>query len=116
MVNIVKVMAKTNLLLSTITVEDGVIRVFRDWLKERAEKPPSGSGHCLGGKTSCQAREISAADDSRMLWVGHNKNVGIKVRVREKKFLGQLAPILVHRDEDPFTSYDLYIDGTFPGE
>ncbi|KAF9893792.1 hypothetical protein FE257_009962 [Aspergillus nanangensis] len=90
-VNIVKVMPGSNLLLSTITVEDGVIRVFRDWLKEHKEH----------GRLN---KEVP------ILWVGQNKNVGLKVRVREKSYLNRPAPVLLHRDEDPFTCYELYID------
>lgn len=99
-VNIVKVMPGTNLLLSTMTVEDGVIRVFRDWLKEQTKRP--GSATTPGGD--------SDDGDSHMLWVGQSKNVGLKVRVREKQYINRHAPVLVHQDEDPFVSYELYID------
>jgi hypothetical protein len=100
-VNIVKVMPGTNLLLSTMTVEDGVIRVFRDWLKEQTKRP--GSATTPGGD--------SDDGESHMLWVGQSKNVGLKVRVREKQYINRHAPVLVHQDEDPFVSYELYIDG-----
>ncbi|KAL5361074.1 hypothetical protein BJX96DRAFT_151362 [Aspergillus floccosus] len=99
-VNIVKVMPGTNLLLSTITVEDGVIRIFRDWLKEQIKRPRPAT--TPGG--------VSKDGDSRMLWVGQSKNVGLQVRVREKNYINRPAPVLVHRDEDPFASYELYID------
>ncbi|PWY80486.1 F-box domain protein [Aspergillus heteromorphus CBS 117.55] len=95
-VNIVKVMPGTNLLLSAHTVEDGVIRVFRDWLRDEEKRlrefNPEGAG------------------TSQMLWVDSRKTAGIKVRVRGKKFLDQRIPILVHRDEEQFTSYELDIE------
>ncbi|PWY66033.1 F-box domain protein [Aspergillus sclerotioniger CBS 115572] len=96
LVNIVKVMPGTNLLLSAHTVEDGVIRVFRDWLRDEEKRfrefIPEGAGH------------------SQMLWVDQSKSVGIKVRVRGKKFLNQHIPLLVHRDDEQFTSYELDIE------
>ncbi|PYH90216.1 F-box domain protein [Aspergillus ellipticus CBS 707.79] len=95
-VNIVKVMPGTNLLLSAHTVEDGVIRLFRDWLRDEEKRlrefKPEGAGK------------------SPMLWVDPNKSVGLKVRVRGKKFLNQRIPVLVHRDEEQFTSYELDIE------
>ncbi|KAL4897942.1 hypothetical protein BDV59DRAFT_168945 [Aspergillus ambiguus] len=105
-VNIVKVMPGTNLLLSTITVEDGVIRIFRDWLKEQAGRPHSSTGSSLEKGNHPSA----GGEESQMLWVGQSKNVGLKVRVREKTYLNRPVPILFHQDEDPFTSYELYID------
>ncbi|OJJ76403.1 hypothetical protein ASPBRDRAFT_38849 [Aspergillus brasiliensis CBS 101740] len=95
-VNIVKVMPGTNLLLSAHTVEDGVIRVFRDWLRDEEKRfrefVPDGTGL------------------SQMLWVDQSKNVGIKVRVKAKPLMNQNVPILVHRDDDQFTSYELFIE------
>ncbi|PWY84738.1 F-box domain protein [Aspergillus sclerotioniger CBS 115572] len=83
LVNIVKVMPGTNLLLSAHTVEDGVIRVFRDWLRDEEKRfrefIPEGAGH------------------SQMLWVDQSKSVGIKVRVRG-------------RNDEQFTSYELDIE------
>lgn len=96
-VNIVKVMPGTNLLLSAHTVEDGVIRVFRDWLRDEEKRfrdvVPDGTG------------------PSQMLWVDQSKSVGIKVRVKAKPLMNQNVPILVHRDDDEFTSYELLIEG-----
>ncbi|GCB18700.1 hypothetical protein AAWM_01585 [Aspergillus awamori] len=95
-VNIVKVMPGTNLLLSAHTVEDGVIRVFRDWLRDEEKRfrdvVPDGTG------------------PSQMLWVDQSKSVGIKVRVKAKPLMNQNVPILVHRDDDEFTSYELLIE------
>ena len=91
-------MPGTNLLLSAHTVEDGVIRVFRDWLRDEEKRfrefVPEGAGY------------------SQMLWVDQSKSVGIKVRVRGKTFSNQSIPLLVHRDDEQFTSYELDIEGT----
>ncbi|KAE8350898.1 hypothetical protein BDV28DRAFT_150495 [Aspergillus coremiiformis] len=45
-----------------------------------------------------------------MLWVGQRKNVGLKVRVSVKQYMNQHLPVLVHRDEEQFTSYELAIE------
>lgn len=89
MVNLVKVMPSSNRLLSAVTVEDGVVRLFRNWLREQAQKA-----------------------DPDILWVDQGKNVGLKMRVREKRRPGQAA-ILIHRDEAP-VSYDVDIEGISP--
>lgn len=92
-VNLVKIMPGTDLLLSAVTVEDGVVRLFRNWLREQAQKR-NGS--------------------SEILWVDHGQNVGLKVRVREKRRPGQAAPILVHRDEAMPVSFVVDIEGKPP--
>lgn len=90
MVNLVKVMPGSNRLLSAVAVEDGVARLFRKWLREQAQRT-----------------------DPDILWVDQGENVGLKMRVREKRRPGQAAPILVHRDEAP-VSYDVDIEGISP--
>jgi len=86
-VSLVKVVPGSNRLLSANTMEDGVIRLFRRWLREQAQKQDSG-----------------------ILWVDQGENVGLKMRVREKRRPGQAAPVLLHRDEAP-VSYDVDIEG-----
>lgn len=90
-------MPGTNLLLSAHTVEDGVIRVFRDWLRDEEKR----------------IREFvpDGTEPSQMLWVDQSKSVGIKVRVKAKPLMNQNVPILIHRDDDQFTSYELLIEG-----
>jgi hypothetical protein len=114
-VNIVKVMPGTNLLLSTVTVEDGVIRLFRDWLRNQAKysesmrspgAPPQGES---SNNIAC-----SSIDEAhcRMLWVGQTKNVGLKVRIRGEEYLNCHFPDLIRYDEEQSTSYKLVIEGT----
>ncbi|KAB8067682.1 hypothetical protein BDV29DRAFT_185724 [Aspergillus leporis] len=112
-VNIVKVMPGTNLLLSTVTVEDGVIRLFRDWLRNQAKysesmrspgAPPQGES---SNNIAC-----SSIDEAhcRMLWVGQTKNVGLKVRIRGEEYLNCHFPDLIRYDEEQSTSYKLVIE------
>lgn len=89
MVNLVKVMPGSNRLLSAVTVKESVARLFRKWLREQSQKT-----------------------DPDILWVDQDENVGLKMRVREKRRPGQAA-ILIHRDEAP-VSYDVDIEGISP--
>lgn len=114
MVNIVKVMPGTHLLLSANTVEDGVVRLFRGWLKEQERT------HGLSRDEENHDPEYNAAGGSDrsqshlpMLWVDQGENVGLKVRVRQKKDSDAVVPVLVHRDEEVLTSYEVDIEGMF---
>jgi hypothetical protein len=96
-VSLVKVVPGTNLLLSAIEVVDAVVRLFRDWLRDQGQRSssdaPSNSGDCP------------------ILWVDAGRNVGLKLRVRQKEDSHQQFPILVHRDEIPSASYEVEIEG-----
>lgn len=119
-VNLVKVMPGTQLLLSVVKIEDETIRLWRDWLKnqahmlEEANRGDTVEEEVIVPGGGIQSRQIvdesSMSDDYRMLWVDERKNVGLKVRVREKKW-NQNAPILVSRDED--RQYHVDIEGMF---
>ncbi|KAH8424660.1 F-box protein [Aspergillus melleus] len=118
-VNVVKVMPGTHLLLSANTVEDGVVRLFREWLKEQ-ERTCSSSRNADDddddneeeGESEPNAAGASDQSQSRspMLWVDQGKNVGLKVRVRKKQYLNAGFPLLVHRDEEVLTSYEVDIE------
>lgn len=95
-VNLVKVMPGTDLLLSAVPIEDTVVRLFRKWLREQAER--GGNRDPLGG-------------DGEILWVDSRQTVGLQVRVRERKRPGLTAPVLVHRDEDIPVSYEVDFEG-----
>ncbi|KAJ0415630.1 hypothetical protein BJY00DRAFT_254904 [Aspergillus carlsbadensis] len=92
-VNVVKALPGTTHLLSAVNVEDGVIRLFRGWLKNQANDLQN-SPHQHG-----------------TLWVTQSKNVGLKFRVREVTRLDSSLPVLIHRDEESFLSYEIVIDG-----
>ncbi|EAW14016.1 F-box protein [Aspergillus clavatus NRRL 1] len=98
-VNVVKVMPGTNLLLSIITIVDGVVRLFRDWLGEQERKGRDAA--------ATAAATATPANDDQMLWVDADKNVGLKLRVREKTIHNRQFPILMHRDDLPCPSYEI---------
>ncbi|KAL2832899.1 hypothetical protein BDW59DRAFT_138866 [Aspergillus cavernicola] len=89
---VVKVLPGTTLLQSVVNVEkEGIVRLFRGWLK-------------------VQARHQQGSQDQQILWADRYKNVGLKFRVREATRLNSNFPVLVHRDEETFSSYEVVID------
>ncbi|KAL4918148.1 hypothetical protein BDW62DRAFT_181929 [Aspergillus aurantiobrunneus] len=102
-VNVVKVSPGTSVLLSAVNVEDGVIRLFRDWLKGQAKREHVPYSH----------DPLIGNQDSGILWADQSKNVGLKFRVREVTKLDSNFPVLVHRDDESFSSYEICIDGIF---
>ena len=94
--------------LSVENLMDKTQRIFRKWLAERAEATET---HKVGGpgdvpnKLGCEADEI--------LWVDHNKIVGLRVRVEERKGRREL-PLLLHNDDHQAISYSLELEGKSP--
>lgn len=123
-VNLVKVMPGSHLLLSAVTIEDGVVRLWRDWLRGQARNLKDNAGRGAeevdeeiiipGGGTQSRRTvdESSTPEYHRMLWVDGRKNVGLKLRVREKKW-NMNAPILVHEDDERQVDYEVDIEGMF---
>ncbi|RYC59397.1 hypothetical protein CHU98_g6801 [Xylaria longipes] len=93
--NLVKVGPRRGLFLSIDNVTDGVIRVWRDWLREQAER----------SATEQQQVGQRCPDDSSILWIDPYKNVGVRFRVLSRE--ESQTPLLISRDEDPPVSYTL---------
>lgn len=130
-VNLVRVIPNSNLLLSAVTVEDGIIRIWRDWLEEqaqlervdaaqrRAAETVSREGHTIPSDAGAGSRPLANGrrrrleeGDSGILWVDGARNVGLKFRVRQKRWRREeTMPILMHRDEEPAVSYEVDIEG-----
>jgi hypothetical protein len=107
------------LFTSFVEVEEGVLRVWREWLKDAAAKyddADSKQEHVeeLGkGKETLKESVDGTIDlnDERILWIGSAKNTGIRFNVRERK-LRRDTPILIRNDEDLPVSYDIELYGT----
>lgn len=118
-VNLVKVMPGSHRLLSALTIEEGTLRLWRDWLKRQIQMLSDATAREAaaveeevilpggGVQTRRTVDESDTSDYHRMLWVDGHKNVGLKLRVREKK-LNPSASILVSRDEE---NYQVEIEG-----
>ncbi|TAQ83778.1 Carboxylesterase [Chlorociboria aeruginascens] len=83
---------KMGLFFSSVRIgpPQGLMRVFRDWLKERA------------GNYGVIDRE---EEDKRLLWADTGKQVGLKMRVMQRSDIP--APMEVEEDEDKPVSYTL---------
>ena len=96
--NLVKVGPRNGLFTRFVPVEEGVIRVWREWLREVAR---------MGGREG----EGSGVDDERILWVSPSKDTGIRFNVRERRIKRDI-PILVRADEEDMpVSYEIEYDG-----
>ncbi|KAE8377656.1 hypothetical protein BDV26DRAFT_207232 [Aspergillus bertholletiae] len=113
-VNVVEVMWGSNFPLGAVAVENGVVRLFRDWLRSHAKhSSPSPGSSPKSDHTACSS---TSEAPYQMVWVGQNKNVGLKVRVKEKEFVDDYmnwawgGPVLSYRDEEQSVSYELTIE------
>lgn len=108
--NLAKAGPRNGLFLSLVEVSDGVIRIFRDWLARQAE---SGGTALLAPKMDSDGKgkdRLRDEDEDRILWVNDGKNVGLRLRVKERKW-NRDNPILLHRDEGVAVSYSIQFEG-----
>lgn len=105
LVAVVQTGPRRGFFLSVENLIDKTRRIFRNWLAERAA---ATEDYKKGGPGSFRSKPGCEAD--QMLWVDHNKIVGLKVRVEERKGRSNL-PILLHKDEDQAVSYTLELEG-----
>jgi hypothetical protein len=121
--NLVKIGPYNGLFSAFVDVEEGVLRVWRNWLSGMAGKSNGASPGVQKeadegvGKGKQAVREVVEEpfdpDDKRILWVSMAKNTGIRFNVKER-MLRRDAPILIKNDEDMPVSYDIEYDGTTP--
>ncbi|KAE8309414.1 hypothetical protein BDV41DRAFT_567367 [Aspergillus transmontanensis] len=87
-VNIVEVMWGSNFPLGAVTVDNGVIRLFGDWLKTHAKHSGQSHGSSPESEESDNiACSLTSEAPYQIVWVGQERNVGLKVRVKEKDFM-----------------------------
>ena len=96
---------RKGIFLSSTEVADGIVRVWRDWLAKVAERDS-----VVEAAGSSTASEQCCSDDERIMWVNPAKNMGLRVRVRQRKWRRQ-APIMMHADEDLPVTYELEFCG-----
>jgi hypothetical protein len=122
--NLVKMGPRRGFFTSFEDVEEGVLRLWRPWLREMAAKDSTANTDVPNevveevGKGKEVVREVSEErrdlEDTKIRWVSPSKNSGIRFNVRERK-LRRDAPILISKDEDedmPVT-YELELDGKY---
>lgn len=85
------------------------MRIWRDWLAK--QKDPTERLSELGDVEGDDEGD-NKSPDSRMLWTDSSKNVGLRVRVRRRKWRREV-PVLIHQDEDSPVSYSIDLEGKF---
>lgn len=122
--NLVKLGPRHGLFTCFVGIEEGVVRVWREWLRKMSAKeegkPTKQQQEIVEevGKGKEPVREISedrqGVNDERILWVSPAKNTGVSFHVRERK-LRRDIPILVRADEEDMpVSYEIEYDGKYP--
>lgn len=124
--NLVKVGPRNGLFSCFVEVEEGVVRVWKKWLREMAGREGvtnSGArdnnaliieeetGRSEKGKEAAQDFSGIADDlnDDDILWVSSARNTGLRFKVRERKFRCD-TPILMYANEDTPVSYEIEYD------
>ncbi|KAL6710918.1 hypothetical protein ACN47E_006793 [Coniothyrium glycines] len=112
--NLVKIGPRNGLFTSFVDVEEGVVRVWRDWLNDTVARGLMGSAASsrdIAQDTSNREDVESNCDlnDARILWVSPARNTGIRFNVRERK-LRRDIPILIRADEDMPVTYEIEYD------
>jgi hypothetical protein len=118
--NLVKIGPYNGLFSAFVDVEEGVLRVWRDWLRTTAAKNSISTAdvqqevveEVRKGKEVVRETmdDKLDLDDPRILWVSTAQNTGIRFNVKERK-LRRDAPILIRNDEESPVSYDIEYDG-----
>lgn len=109
-VNLVKAVPDAGFLLSCVTIGEGVIRIWRDWLVEHAVLPRSKENSSPEvSSRSILAKTVALQDRERILWIGNACNIGIKLRVINRDDLG--IPVLMRIDEDAYVVYNIEYEG-----
>jgi hypothetical protein len=118
--NLVKIGPYNGLFSAFVDVEEGVLRVWREWLGKIASRGSKPSTDIQRetveelGKGMAVVQEVAEdkfdPNDERILWVSMAKNTGIRFNVKERR-LRRDAPILIKNDEDVPVSYDIEYDG-----
>lgn len=120
--NLVKIGPRHGLFTCFVEVEEGVVRVWREWLKKMSLEGNNSASVVQQeiveevGKGKEAAREVVQdtrdVNDERILWVTSSKNTGLRFNITEKK-LRRDAPILISAEEDMPVSYEVEYDGMF---
>ncbi|KAF2684329.1 F-box domain-containing protein [Lentithecium fluviatile CBS 122367] len=118
--NLVKIGPRNGLFSCFVEVEEGVVRVWRKWLKIMAtraltptrDEEQEAANFVGKGKEAVRDANVETgnAEDEAILWVSPLKHTGIRFNVKERK-LRRDAPILVRADEEDMpVSYEIEYD------
>lgn len=103
---------RRGLFFSFVEIDEGVLRVWRDWLKQMAngttDSTPEDKGKNKTPISEGTAR-VNANKDESILWIDSTKRVGLKLNVHERRWRRD-QPVLISADEVP-VSYEVEFEG-----
>ncbi|MCJ1386527.1 hypothetical protein MMC17_009653 [Xylographa soralifera] len=112
--NLVQLGPRRGVFYAFVNVVDGVVRIWREWLAHRAEADSEKAGEIPqrysdekdNFKEQITAPAIIKDVDAgaRTLWVDNHKNVGIRLRIKQRSCRRDV-PVILHSDEDLAVSY-----------
>ncbi|CAP82899.1 Pc15g00130 [Penicillium rubens Wisconsin 54-1255] len=105
--NLVQVKPGTSLLLSASTIEDGFVRLWREWLRDQSGRKEKTA------EIDWEEDSERMFSDDDILWVDMSKTVGLKMHVRPKAWDPSL-PVLIHQDDrndDAWVGYEVILEG-----
>lgn len=113
--NLVKKGPRRGLFLSCANVNDGVIRVWRDWLSRRNDaRIAEAEERKTKGRSWRPVREdLTDRRQDTVLWSYTGKRVGMKFRVTETTVPDPAAPVLSMVSDDLPVSYQLEYEGNY---
>jgi hypothetical protein len=97
--NLVKLGSKPGVFKSSATIGEGLTRIWREWLLQRA------SGVSTDNQTTMQT-------EKGLLWADSASHVGLRMNVVPRSDIQE--PIILNRNEDPPVSYTLQYEGMSP--
>ena len=121
--NLVQLGFSRGVFYSFVNVADGVVRIWREWLAKRAnltqKNVERSDVKSIDLEEVCEKKcKVAHADaentetEASTLWIDNHQNVGVRVRIAEKKWMRN-APVLLHRDEDPAVTYTMEYEGLY---
>lgn len=128
-VNLVRSGPRMGLFRSFVSMDESVVRVWKNWLGRRnivdaASSCPSAESldHEVAhgnvktplssqakGKGVFEAITIDVAEDEDIIWFDLYKHIGLRVKVRETKWSGETSMLLSNEDE--VVSYEVEYKG-----
>lgn len=116
--NLVKVGPRNGLFRRFIELEEGVVRVWRDWLSMMCQstEPCQGDEDATIYDMEKRKEDTVVEDvqnDRRVLWVSRARNVGVRFRVK-KRMIRRDSPLLIDASEEIAVSYEIEYEGELP--
>jgi len=111
-INLAKAGPKPGIFLSFVEVENGILRVWRDWMGRMDARRDSGIELSPNDGANQAAQEPSGTSNESILWIGPDRHVGVKLRVTRRTWKRD-TPILFQSDEEIAVSYEIEYEGRF---